>query len=79
MRVNADGPELTPAALDEALADKFGSDGQAVYQSAAALIAKMPDVGREWLTSTLRGLDAHSATVVIERLARTASANAPKA
>jgi hypothetical protein len=80
LRVNADGPELTPAALDEALADKFGGgDGQAIAEAAAGLIDRMPDAGQKWLTSALRGLDAHSATVVIERLARTASANAPKA
>ena len=79
MRVNADGPELTPAALDEALADKFGSDGQAIAQSAATLLDRMPDSGRQWLTSALRGIDAQSAAAVIERLARTAAANAPKA
>ena len=79
MRVNADGPELTPAALDEALAVKFSSDAQAVGQSAADLLDKMPDAGREWLNKALRGIDAQSAAVVVERLARTASANAPKA
>ena len=79
LSVNTSGAEITPDQLDTALADKFGGDADAIATLAVEVVAKMPDAGKAWLTSALKGLDPSSAALVVGKLARVGAANAPKA
>jgi len=79
LSANTSGAEITPAQLDTALADKFGGDADAIATLAVEVVAKMPDAGKAWLTSALKGLDPSSAALVVGKLARVGAANAPKA
>ena len=79
LSANTSGAEITPAQLDTALADKFGGDADAIATLAVEVVAKMPDAGKAWLTSALKGLDPSSAALVVGKLARVGAANAPQA
>ena len=78
LSANTSGAEITPEQLDTALAVKFGGDADAIATLAVEVVAKMPDAGKAWLTSALRGLDPSAAALVVGKLARVGAANAPK-